>query len=247
MYALICKMTFLEQWILSCYCIDSGRFFVRMSAGICIRRQCYVRLCPPACSRCSGRVLHQLQPQHAQLHEEINVTVCPDSPQHESALHAPGHVGLPSWPSVHSLLLILLNSNNEHHCFKSCVTRWLLTVFMHKYCQKCFYFPCDHTTDYCLSVVLFCVVLRASWVVTCRVQVSRLHVSSQACFHTLQHGGTRDPARAAPSLSSPPLRPMIRSVCRERAAPSPRRQRRLTREPHVTEVGQTERRVRGFI
>lgn len=73
----------------------------------------------------------------------------------------------------------------------------------------------DPTADDSSSLV----VLHFSWVVTCRVQLSRPHVFSQACFHTLQHGGTRDTARAASSLTSPPLCPMRRLICRKRPAP----------------------------
>lgn len=70
---------------------------------------------------------------------------------------------------------------------------------------------------------------------------------AQPCFHTLQHGGTRDPTRAAPALTSAAVRPLRQLIGRKWAVPPARIQRRLTREPHVTEVGQAERRVRGFI
>lgn len=61
---------------------------------------------------------------------------------------------------------------------------------------------------------------------------------AQPCFHTLQHGGTRDPACRAPfsdAIRRPPMRALIGG---EEAVPPPGIQRRLTREPHVTEVGQ---------
>lgn len=61
---------------------------------------------------------------------------------------------------------------------------------------------------------------------------------AQPCFHTLQHGGTRDPSRAAPALTSDAVRPLRLLIGRKWAVPPPRIQRRLTREPHVTEVGQ---------
>lgn len=61
---------------------------------------------------------------------------------------------------------------------------------------------------------------------------------AQPCFHTLQHGGTRDPARSAHAMTLAVVRPLRLLVGAKWAAPPPRIQRRLTREPHVTEVGQ---------
>ncbi|TKS71552.1 Inositol 1,4,5-trisphosphate receptor type 1 IP3 receptor isoform 1 [Collichthys lucidus] len=58
---------------------------------------------------------------------------------------------------------------------------------------------------------------------------------AQPCFHTLQHGGTRDRTRAAPALTSAAVRPLRLLIGRKWAVPPPRIQRRLTREPHVTE------------
>lgn len=61
---------------------------------------------------------------------------------------------------------------------------------------------------------------------------------AQPCFHTLQHGGTRDPACRAPFSDASRRPPMRALIGGEEAVPPPGIQRRLTREPHVTEVGQ---------
>lgn len=81
-----------------------------------------------------------------------------------------------------------------------------------------------------------------TWLLSCGAPVSLSTFPrpwrAQPCFHTLQHGGTRDPARSAHAMTRAAVRPLRLLVGAKWAVPPPRIQRRLTREPHVTEVGQ---------
>lgn len=63
-------------------------------------------------------------------------------------------------------------------------------------------------------------------------------------FSMVVHGIEDAPPSAVTHATVHPLRILI---CEKWAELRLRIQRRLTREPHVTEVGQAERRVRGFI